>query len=80
MFKKLNYREHVEKVTAGPRRDDEPNVSWVELCNFEVSKFKAIYQFPDDTAPFYVIECRWKNPDCHDQSVIHVKSSKRVSG
>ncbi|MDE0895668.1 MAG: hypothetical protein OSB10_03700, partial [Planctomycetota bacterium] len=80
VFKQLNYREHVEKVTAGPRRDDEPNVSWVELCNFEVDKFKAIYQFPDDTAPFYVIECKWKNPDCHDGSVIHVKSGKIVHG
>ena len=76
VFKKLKYREHVEKVTAGARRDDEPNVSWVELCNFEVYEFKAIYQFPDDTAPFNVIVCRWKNPNCHESSVIHVKSGK----
>ena len=80
-FLTINNKAHVEVVSTRRRGDeDSQQSSWVELCNFEFYNYKAIYQFSDDTAPFHVMECRWKNPKQDNGKLLHLKHGQHVSG
>ena len=81
VFLVLNNKAHVEVVSTRRRgEEDSQQSSWVELCNFEFYNYKAIYQFSDDTAPFHVMECRWKNPQQDNGKVLHLKHGQHVTG
>ena len=75
-FRVMNHAHHMEVVTGHSARrpgDEGPISKWVQLCNFEFYKYMAIYQFADESPPFHVIQCRWKNPKCNDGKVVCVK-------
>ena len=70
-FKVIDYCMCWERLV---KKGGEQVLEYQGLTNFELYKYKAIYQYADNTSPMHVISCRWKNPNCDDGTVVHVKA------
>lgn len=72
-FKVLDYKMCWERAV---NKGGEQVLEYQGLTNFELYKYKAIYQYADNTSPTHVVSCRWKNPNCDDGTVVNVKTGE----